>query len=211
MASLHAADTGTEAARLPWQTPLTLFQTLQGFAAPVHSAGTGDQPEPTGGHPRSRQVWRRQNDDCRVPCSPSPRAGGRTIIFDKEAGLKMAVRALGGRYAEIRAGRPTGLNPLATESGERGEAWFLDWLVALLEQRGGPMTPLQSEALKSAISQNGKAREGLQISARFRSSLAMSATASTWRGGSANGGLRVVMVGSLARQMSRWSISPAMM
>ena len=47
------------------------------------------------------------------------RAGGRTIIFDKEAGLKMAVRALGGRYAEIRAGRPTGLNPLATESGER--------------------------------------------------------------------------------------------
>ncbi|MCU0905807.1 MAG: type IV secretion system protein B4, partial [Tabrizicola sp.] len=30
MAALHAADTGTEAARLPWQTPLTLFQTLQG-------------------------------------------------------------------------------------------------------------------------------------------------------------------------------------
>jgi type IV secretion system protein VirB4 len=90
------------------------------------------------------------------------RAGGRTIIFDKEAGLKMAVRALGGRYAEVRAGRPTGLNPLATEAGERGEAWFLDWLVALLESRSGPMTPLQSEALKSAISQNGKAREGLR-------------------------------------------------
>ena len=70
------------------------------------------------------------------------------------AGLKMAVQALGGRYAEIRAGRPTGLNPLATESGERGEAWLLDWLVALLESRSGPMAPLQSEALKSAIAQN---------------------------------------------------------
>lgn len=80
----------------------------------------------------------------------------------------MAVQALGGRYAELRAGRPTGLNPLATEAGERGEAWLLDWLVTLLEARSGPMTPLQTEAIKSAIAQNGQAREGLRNFASFQ-------------------------------------------
>ena len=29
MAALHAGDTGTEAGRVPWQTPLAPFQTLQ--------------------------------------------------------------------------------------------------------------------------------------------------------------------------------------
>jgi type IV secretion system protein VirB4 len=164
MAALHAADTGTEAARLPWQTPLTLFQTLQGSLHRFSFHEPGDpKAEPTNGH---TLVFGKSGGGKTTTvaflAAQAQRAGGRTIIFDKEAGLKMAVRALGGRYAEIRAGRPTGLNPLATESGERGEAWFLDWLVALLEQRSGPMTPLQSEALKSAISQNGKAREGLR-------------------------------------------------
>jgi type IV secretion system protein VirB4 len=34
--------------------------------------------------------------------------------------------------------------------------------VALLEQRSGPMNPLQAEAIKSPISQNGKAPEVLR-------------------------------------------------
>jgi type IV secretion system protein VirB4 len=163
MAALHAADTGTEAACLPWQTPLTLFQTLQGSLHRFSFHEPGDPTaEPTNGHTLVLgKSGGGKTTTVAFLAAQAQRAGGRTIIFDKEAGLKMAVRALGGRYAEIRAGRPTGLNPLATESGERGEAWFLDWLVALLESRSGPMTPLQSEALKSAISQNGKAREGL--------------------------------------------------
>ncbi|MFN4155775.1 MAG: VirB4 family type IV secretion system protein [Paracoccaceae bacterium] len=164
MAVLHAADTGTDAARLPWQTPLTLFQTLQGSLHRFSFHEPGDpKAEPTNGHTLvSGKSGGGKTTTVVFLAAQAQRAGGRTIIFDKEAGLKMAVRALGGRDAEIRAGRPTGLNPLATESGKRGEAWFLDLLVALLEQRSGPMTPLQSEALKFAISQNGKAREGLR-------------------------------------------------
>ena len=164
MAALHAADTGTEKARLPWATPITAFQTLQGSLHRFSFHEPGDPTaEPTNGHTLVLgKSGGGKTTTVAFLAAQAQRAGGRTIIFDKEAGLKMAVRALGGRYAEIRAGRPTGLNPLATESGERGEAWFLDWLVALLESRSGPMTPLQSEALKSAISQNGKAREGLR-------------------------------------------------
>jgi len=164
MAALHAADTGTEKARLPWATPITVFQTLQGSLHRFSFHEPGDATaEPTNGHTLVLgKSGGGKTTTVAFLAAQAQRAGGRTIIFDKEAGLKMAVHALGGRYAEVRAGRPTGLNPLATEAGERGEAWLLDWLVALLESRSGPMTPLQSEALKSAIAQNGKAREGLR-------------------------------------------------
>ncbi len=164
MAALHAADTGTEKARLPWATPITAFQTLQGSLHRFSFHEPGDPTaEPTNGHTLVLgKSGGGKTTTVAFLAAQAQRAGRRTIIFDKEAGLKMAVHALGGRYAEVRAGRPTGLNPLATEAGERGEAWLLDWLVALLESRSGPMTPLQSEALKSAIAQNGKAREGLR-------------------------------------------------
>ena len=164
MAALHAADTGTEKARLPWATPITAFQTLQGSLHRFSFHEPGDPTaEPTNGHTLVLgKSGGGKTTTVAFLAAQAQRAGGRTIIFDKEAGLKMAVHALGGRYAEVRAGRPTGLNPLATEAGERGEAWLLDWLVALLESRSGPMTPLQSEALKSAIAQNGKAHEGLR-------------------------------------------------
>lgn len=164
MAALHAADTGTEKARLPWATPITAFQTLQGSLHRFSFHEPGDPiAEPTNGHTLVLgKSGGGKTTTVAFLAAQAQRAGGRTIIFDKEAGLKMAVRALGGRYAEVRAGRPTGLNPLATEAGERGEAWLLDWLVALLESRSGPMTPLQSEALKSAVAQNGKARDGLR-------------------------------------------------
>ncbi|RID89911.1 type IV secretion system protein B4 [Gemmobacter lutimaris] len=164
MAALHAADTGTEKARLPWATPITAFQTLQGSLHRFSFHEPGDPTaEPTNGHTLVLgKSGGGKTTTVAFLAAQAQRAGGRTIIFDKEAGLRMAVHALGGRYAEVRAGRPTGLNPLATEAGERGEAWLLDWLVALLESRSGPMTPLQSEALKSAIAQNGKARERLR-------------------------------------------------
>ncbi|MBC7142363.1 MAG: DUF87 domain-containing protein, partial [Rhodobacteraceae bacterium] len=164
MAALHAADTGTEQARLPWETPITMFQTLQGSLHRFSFHEPGDpQAEPTNGHTLVLgKSGGGKTTTVAFLAAQAQRAGGRTIIFDKEAGLKMAVHALGGRYAEVRAGRPTGLNPLGTEAGERGEAWLLDWLSALLEHRGPQLTPLQSEVLKSAIAQNGKARTGLQ-------------------------------------------------
>jgi type IV secretion system protein VirB4 len=141
-----------------------VFQTLQGSLHRFSFHEPGDPAaEPTNGHALVLgKSGGGKTTTVAFLAAQAQRAGGRTIIFDKESGLKMAVHALGGRYAEVRAGWPTGLNPLATEAGERGEAWLLDWLVALLESRSGPMTPLQSEAIKSAITQNGKAREGLR-------------------------------------------------
>ena len=164
MAALHAADTGTRTARLPWGTPITVFPTLQGTLHRFSFHEPGDPAaEPTNGHTLILgKSGGGKTTTVAFLAAQAQRAGGRTILFDKEEGLKMAVHALGGRYAGIRAGRLTGLNPLGSETGARGAAWLLDWLSALLEHRGAPLTPLQSEALKSAIAQNGAAREGLR-------------------------------------------------
>ena len=164
LAALHAADVGSEPAQLPWETPITAFQTLQGSLHRFSFHEPGDpKAEPTNGHTLVLgKSGGGKTTTVAFLAAQAQRAGGRTIIFDKEAGLKMAVQALGGRYAEVRAGRPTGLNPLATEDGERGEAWLLDWLSSLLENRAGALSPLQALAIKSAIHQNGKARSSLR-------------------------------------------------
>jgi type IV secretion system protein VirB4 len=71
--------------------------------------------------------------------------------------MEMAVRALGGSYSTVRAGRPTGLNPLQTEIDARGQAWLADWLASLLERRDRPLTPVQTNRLQEVVRQNASA------------------------------------------------------
>jgi type IV secretion system protein VirB4 len=85
------------------------------------------------------------------------RAGARLFVFDYRAGMEMAVRALGGSYSTVRAGRPTGLNPLQTEIDARGQAWLADWLASLLERRDRPLTPVQTNRLQEVVRQNASA------------------------------------------------------
>ena len=85
------------------------------------------------------------------------RAGARVFVFDYRAGMEMAVRALGGSYSTVRAGRPTGLNPLQTEIDMRGQAWLADWLASLLERRDRPLTPVQTNRLQEVVRQNASA------------------------------------------------------
>ena len=40
------------------------------------------------------------------------RQGATQVLFDKDRGLEILVRALGGEYLELRQGLPTGFNPL---------------------------------------------------------------------------------------------------
>ena len=170
LASLHAAEAGTTSERLAWDTPVTVFETLQGsqHRFSFHEPGNPAE-EPTIGH--TLVLGRSgggKSTTVAFLVAQAQRAGVRTILFDKEAGLKMVVHALGGRYAEVRAGRATGLNPLASETGPRGEAWLLDWLSALLESGGARLTPHQSEELKRAIRQNASVPADLRNFRDFR-------------------------------------------
>ncbi len=85
------------------------------------------------------------------------RAGARIFVFDYRLGMEMAVRANGGRYASLKAGQPTGLNPLWTETDARGTAWLSDWLATLLYRADKPLTPAQTNRIQEVVRQNAQA------------------------------------------------------
>jgi len=80
------------------------------------------------------------------------RVGARIIAIDKDRGLEMAVRAMGGSYSAIRIGEATGLNPFQTETDERGAAWLTDWLGDILTGVRGFETT-QTVSLNAAVRQ----------------------------------------------------------
>ena len=60
----------------------------------------------------------------------------RTVLFDKDRGAELFVRGIGGRYDRIRAGEPTGFNPLALADSALNRAFLRDWLAVLLKAEG---------------------------------------------------------------------------
>jgi type IV secretion system protein VirB4 len=76
----------------------------------------------------------------------------RILVIDKDRGLEMAVRALGGSYSAIRIGEATGLNPFQTEVDERGAAWLTDWLGDILSGVR-PFETAQTVSLNTAVRQ----------------------------------------------------------
>jgi len=55
----------------------------------------------------------------------------RIIFFDKDRGAELFIRAIGGRYDLLRAGTPSGLNPLQLPDNAANRQFLIDW-VALL-------------------------------------------------------------------------------
>jgi type IV secretion system protein VirB4 len=167
-AALHGSVEGRRGNQSPWGQPISILPTVgtAGYRFNFHEAGSADK-EPTVGH---SLVLGRTGTGKTVTtaflAAQSQRVGARLFFFDKDRGLEMAVRALGGRYKEIRAGVPTGLNPLATEVDERGRAWLSDWLSTLLT-RNGSLTGEQSRAVQNAVGQNANAGPALQDFASF--------------------------------------------
>ncbi len=60
----------------------------------------------------------------------------RTILFDKDRGAEVFVRAIGGTYSRIAAGHPTGFNPLSLPDSPANRAFLRDWLGVLLAAKG---------------------------------------------------------------------------
>lgn len=85
------------------------------------------------------------------------RIGARVFVFDYRQGMEMAVRANGGRFSAVKAGEPTGLNPLRTEIDERGQAWLSDWLAALIQRPDKPLSPAQTNRIQEVVRQNATA------------------------------------------------------
>ncbi|HET7757020.1 MAG TPA: VirB4 family type IV secretion/conjugal transfer ATPase, partial [Steroidobacteraceae bacterium] len=63
--------------------------------------------------------------------------GATQVIFDKDRGLEILVRALGGEYLELRHGAPTGFNPLQLPAAPVHVEFLKTWLQMLARPGGG--------------------------------------------------------------------------
>lgn len=66
--------------------------------------------------------------------------GVTQVVFDKDYGLEILVRALGGQYRALRNGEPTGFNPLQLEPTPANVEFLKSWLRMLV--RGA--TPIEA-------------------------------------------------------------------
>lgn len=82
----------------------------------------------------------------------------RTILFDKDRGSEIFLRALGGRYERISRGRPTGLNPLGIADSPVNRAFLRDWLGCLLEASGAEEETIVARAIDEIFAHRGELR-----------------------------------------------------
>lgn len=55
----------------------------------------------------------------------------RIVFFDKDRGAELFIRAIGGSYDLLRAGEPSGLNPLQLADTSANRQFLIDWLTLL--------------------------------------------------------------------------------
>lgn len=66
----------------------------------------------------------------------SLKLGGRRVFLDKDRGMEIFVRAVGGDYFRIEAGRRTGWNPLQIADSPLARNFLVDWFEAMLTHHG---------------------------------------------------------------------------
>ncbi|QWK80632.1 VirB4 family type IV secretion/conjugal transfer ATPase [Ochrobactrum sp. BTU1] len=172
LCALHGHPKGNLSERCPWGDAITIVPTARGetFRFSFHLAGKHDQR--TVGHSLILgQTGSGKTLSTAFLISQSHRLNARVIIFDKDNGFEMAVRAMGGNYSSVRMGVDTGFNPMRAEADSRGAAWLADWLTALAEHDGGRLNAIQIQALTDAVNANTGADHRLQNFEQFRSQL----------------------------------------
>ena len=80
------------------------------------------------------------------------RQGATQIIFDKDRGLEILVRALDGEYLALRHGAPTGFNPLQLPTAAAHVEFLKTWLHMLVRAPGArPLTAREESDLEQAL------------------------------------------------------------
>jgi type IV secretion system protein VirB4 len=109
----------------------------------------------------------------------------RTILFDKDRGAEIFLRACGGHYARLQPGEPTGFNPLRLPDSPVNRAFLRDWLGVMLAANG----PDELAAIASAVDACMEAEPAFRRLRHFRELL---------------GGSRRPEIGDLASRLDPW-------
>jgi type IV secretion system protein VirB4 len=79
------------------------------------------------------------------------RQGVTQVIFDKDRGLEILVRALGGEYFELRHGGATGFNPLQLPETPQHLEFLKAWLRLLVRRAGRALSGRENADLDQAL------------------------------------------------------------
>jgi len=77
--------------------------------------------------------------------------GATQVIFDKDQGLSILVRALGGTYLSLETGRPTGCNPLQLSPTPENLEFLKGWLGVLVRHGGREASVRELAELDQAL------------------------------------------------------------
>jgi type IV secretion system protein VirB4 len=77
--------------------------------------------------------------------------GATQVIFDKDRGLEILVRALDGEYLPLKNGEPTGFNPLQLPATAPHMEFLKSWLRALVSCRDRPPSTREEVDLDQAL------------------------------------------------------------
>jgi type IV secretion system protein VirB4 len=75
----------------------------------------------------------------------------RLVLFDLDRGCEIAVRALGGRYFTLEAGKPTGCNPLQHEPTPARMQFWAQLIRTCIESPALPLLPSDERAIADAV------------------------------------------------------------
>ena len=172
LSAMHGQSKGHMPERCPWGDAVTTLPTARGetFRFNFHLAGKLN--ERTVGHTLILgQTGSGKTLGTAFLLSQAKRIDPRIIIFDKDNGFEMAVRAMGGDYSSVRMGIDTNFNPIRAEADTRGAAWLSDWLTAMADNEGPHLNANQIQALEDAVQANISADPRLQNFEQFHNQL----------------------------------------
>ncbi|MCJ9670394.1 MULTISPECIES: DUF87 domain-containing protein [unclassified Neorhizobium] len=172
LCAMHGSPKGHPIEKCPWGEAVTIVPTARGETFRFNFHLPGKPGQRTVGHTLVLgQTGSGKTLGTAFLIAQAQRLDARIILFDKDNGFEMAVRAMGGRYSSVRMGIDTGFNPMRAEADARGVAWLTDWIAALANHDGPKLSPLQLQSVIDAVQSNMTADGRLQNFEHFRSQL----------------------------------------
>lgn len=78
----------------------------------------------------------------------------RVVFFDKDRSAEVFLRAIGGRYDVLRAGAPSGLNPLQLPDTPANRRFLHSWTAKLLTANGEALSAEDAKVISEAVAAN---------------------------------------------------------
>lgn len=112
----------------------------------------------------------------------------RLVVFDKDRGCEIAIRAMGGRYFRLQMGQPTGCNPFQREPSPKRIKFWCDLVAACVRNDALPLLPAEEAQIARAVQTVAKMPAHLRGLTTIRQNLPRAGVGGVGGAGGAGGG-----------------------